>query len=164
MEQVDLTFKTGKGNLNIRVGAIIIDDGKLLMVKDTSPYFYSVGGRVRINETSEEAVVREVLEETGLELEIDRLGFIHENLFKEDLTEEQFHEITFFYYMKNRGDVKPKFTSFAEAGVEVSLHWIPLEEVSGTYLYPEFFKTMLDSKSDKIEHVITKQVAAHPFE
>jgi len=46
MEPADLTFETQYGRFNYRVGAIIIDDGKLLMVKNpNSPYYYSVGGR-----------------------------------------------------------------------------------------------------------------------
>lgn len=154
---MDLTFKTETGKLNIRVAAIIIHDDKVLMVKDTSPYYYSVGGRVKVNETSEEAVVREVFEETGLKLEIDRLGFIHENFFVEDVTKEQFHEISFFYYMKNNEDMNIKFSTFTESGVDINLHWIPLKQVANTYLYPEFFKTKLNSKSDRIEHIITKQ-------
>ena len=36
----------------------------------------SVGGRIKFGETAEEAVVREVFEETGRKMEIDRLGFI----------------------------------------------------------------------------------------
>ena len=86
MEQMDLTFKTEQGRFNYRVGAIIIQNGKLLMVKNKIlPYYYTVGGRVKMNETSEEAVLREVFEETGVHFEIDRLGFIHENFFIEQI-------------------------------------------------------------------------------
>ena len=68
MEKLDLTFKTEEGKFNYRVGAIIIKDNKILMVKNESaPYYYSVGGRVKLNETSEEAVLRETFEETGIE-------------------------------------------------------------------------------------------------
>lgn len=42
---------------------------------------YSVGGHIQFGETAEEAVAREVFEETGVKLEIDHLGFIHENFF-----------------------------------------------------------------------------------
>lgn len=71
---MDLTFKTEKGRFNYRVGAIIIQDGKVLVVKNSaSSYYYSVGGRVHYNETCEEAVKREVREEVGIEMDIDRL-------------------------------------------------------------------------------------------
>lgn len=47
-------------------------------------YLYSVGGRIKFGETAQEAVVREVPEETGVKMEIDRLGFVHENYFYGD--------------------------------------------------------------------------------
>lgn len=89
MEEGDLTFKTNYGKFNYRVGAIIIRDNKLLMVKnDGNPYYYSVGGRVKLKETSKEAVIRETFEETGVKFEIDRLAFIHEHFFTEEITRE----------------------------------------------------------------------------
>ena len=73
---MDLTFKTVYGRFNYRVGAIIIHNGRYLLMKNPeAPYLYSVGGRVHYGETTGEAVVREVLEETGIALEIDRPVF-----------------------------------------------------------------------------------------
>ena len=46
---------------------------------ERADYLYSVGGRIRFGETAEEAVRWEVYEETGVRMEIDRLGFVHEN-------------------------------------------------------------------------------------
>ena len=80
----DMCVVCDDGFLNIRAGAIIMKDGKLLMVSNDRDYLYSVGGRVKFGETAEEAVVREVLEETGVQMEIDRLGFVHENYFYGD--------------------------------------------------------------------------------
>lgn len=65
-----------------RVAAIIIENDCVLMAgNETADYLYSVGGGVHLGETAEEAIVREVFEETGIEYEIDRLAFIHENIF-----------------------------------------------------------------------------------
>lgn len=81
----DMCVVCDDGFLNIRAGAIIIKDGKLLMVgNNRDNYLYSVGGRLKFGETAEEAVVREVFEETGVKMEIDRLGFVHENYFYGD--------------------------------------------------------------------------------
>lgn len=49
-------------------------DGKILMVGNDRDYLYSVGGRVKFGETAEEAVVREVLEETGVQMEMTALA------------------------------------------------------------------------------------------
>ena len=57
----DMCVPCGDGILNIRVGAIIMKNGKALMVKSKfGDYCYSVGGRIRFGETAQDAVVREV--------------------------------------------------------------------------------------------------------
>ena len=64
-----MTVKCDNGLINIRVGAIIMQNGKILMVGNRrSDYYYSVGGRIKFGETAEEAVIREVQEETGVRL------------------------------------------------------------------------------------------------
>ena len=55
-----------------RAGAIIIEDGYVLFVgNERDNYLYSVGGAVHIGESAEDAVKREVFEETGAHYEID---------------------------------------------------------------------------------------------
>lgn len=67
---IDMTVPCDNGLINIRVGAIILKDGKFLMVGNNirPEYLYSVGGRIKFGETAEEAVIREVYEETGVRL------------------------------------------------------------------------------------------------
>jgi ADP-ribose pyrophosphatase YjhB (NUDIX family) len=156
MEDIDLTFKTETGRFNYRVGAIIIHNDRLLMVKNNkAPYFYSVGGRVKLHETAEEAVLREVFEETGLHMEVEELGFIHENLFVEDVTKERFHELSLFFFMKDMDELDTICKSFTENGAKEELQWIPLNELKNRYIYPEFFKERLFHTSIGIEHILT---------
>lgn len=71
---------------------------------ETSPYYYSIGGGVHHGESAIDAVKREVLEETGVEMEVDRLAlFIHENfpgLDHPGLEERDCHELAFYFLMK----------------------------------------------------------------
>lgn len=81
----DCTVSIDNGYINLRVGAIIMKGEKFLMVgNQKDDYLYSVGGRIKFGESAEEAVIREVYEETGVKLEVDRLGFVHENFFYGD--------------------------------------------------------------------------------
>ena len=77
----------------------------LLARNDEDDYYYSVGGAVHMGETSEEAVKREVFEETGFNYEVDQLAVIHENFFigSSGLKGVDFHELTFYYIMKPMG-------------------------------------------------------------
>ena len=147
------------GILNIRVGAIIIKDGKLLMVgNELSDYLYSVGGRIKMGETAKEAVIREILEETGIKMEIDRLGFVHENYFYGDAPSnfgKLIYEISFFFYMKVPSDFKPISNSFTENNSKEYLRWISLDE--DVKMYPDFFKTELKNPTDTIKHFVSDE-------
>lgn len=145
INKMDLTFKTEKGRFNYRVGAIIIQDGKVLVVKNSaSSYYYSVGGRVHYNETCEEAVKREVREEVGIEMDIDRAVFFHEQFFDEKDTREHFHEISLYYLMKIPDNLsKMMCSSITENGVEEQLIWLPINRLDEYVVFPRFFQTEL---------------------
>ena len=114
----DMCIACQDGIVNIRVGAIIAANGNILMVgNDLANYLYSVGGRIKFGETAEEAVVREVWEETGAKMEVDRLGFVQENYFYGDSPSNLgkiIYEIAFYFYMKVPEDFTPVCGSFTE--------------------------------------------------
>lgn len=156
----DLCVKTEDGVLNIRVGAIIMKGERFLMVEnDIFDHMYSVGGRIKFGETAREAVIREVYEETGVKMEIDRLGFIHENFFLGDTLEKKdniVYEISFFFYMKVPDDFEPVCESFTEDGAKERLVWIKADY--NKKYYPEFFKTELANPSNEVKHFVTREV------
>lgn len=152
----DMCVPCDDGILNIRVGAIIMKDGKLLMVgNERSDYLYSVGGRIKFGETAEEAIVREVLEETGVKMEIDRLGFTHENYFYGDAPSnlgKLIYEISFYFYMKVPRDFAPISDSFTEDNSKEHLKWVLLDE--DIKMYPEFFRTELKNPMRIVKHFV----------
>ena len=94
---MDITFKTSKGRFNYRVCAIIIHENKLLAMKDEhSPYSYLPGGRVKLHETSEQAILRELKEELKIDCDIIRPLWLNQNFFTEDVNKEQYHELCLF--------------------------------------------------------------------
>ena len=154
----DMCVACGDGFLNIRSGAIIMKDGKILMVGNDRDYLYSVGGRIKFGETAEEAVVREVFEETGVQMEIDRLGFVHENYFYGDMPSnlnKLIYEISFFFYMKVPDDFAPVSESFMEGSSEERLVWVSLDDE--IKIYPEFFRTELKNPTDTVKYFVNDE-------
>lgn len=151
----DMCVPCGDGLINIRVGAIIIKDGKVLMAGNKkTDYLYSVGGRIKFGETAEEAVVREVLEETGVKMEVERLGFVHENYFQSDSRAKMskpVYEISLYFYMKTPDDFVPECYSFSEDGETEFLTWVSVDD--DIKMFPEFFKKLLGSPSPHVRFV-----------
>lgn len=161
---MDITVPCANGLINIRVGAIIMKDGKILMAgnKARPEYLYSVGGRVQFGETAEQAVIREVFEETGVTMEIDRLGFLHENYFYGDAEtnlSKLIYEISFYFYMKVPEDFEPVCESFTEDGHEEFLTWISPD--SPIKYYPEFFRDELSHPEAGVKYFLTDERKNH---
>ena len=87
--------------------AIIIKDNKIAMVKSLKEGFYKFpGGGIWENESKEAAVVREVLEETGLTLKkesIREYGYTLENR-KSDVYENSIFSQKSFYFFADIED------------------------------------------------------------
>ena len=155
----DLTLPVDGGFLNVRVGAIIQNNGQFLMVYNPAvDYCYSVGGRVKFGETLEQAVVREVEEETGCRLAIDRLGFVHEAFFYGDgktNAGKVIQELSFYFYMKTPAHFEPVCTSLAGDGQSESLLWLTPD--SNIKFFPAFFRTELPNPSRHVRHIVTDE-------
>ena len=153
----DMCVPCDDGILNIRVGAIIIKDGKILMMGNESvDYLYTVGGRIKFGETAEEAVIREIYEETGVKMEVDRLGFVHENYFRTDSPEklgQLVYEISFLFYIKVPSDFSPTSQSYTADNAKEQLRWVSLDE--DVKMFPEFFKTELKNPTNKVKHLVS---------
>ena len=153
---MDCSFNTAEGRFNFRVGAIILHNDMLLMVRNTrDPYYYSVGGRVKMKESIEAAVIREVFEETRIVYEIDRLAFIHENFFTLHTNGQRYHELSFFFYMKPSNRTNFVGGSFTQDGIEESLEWLPLSDLVNLKVYPQFFASELLKPVAEIKHFVT---------
>ena len=155
----DMCVRCDEGVINIRVGAIIMKDDKVLMVKNNrDDYYYSVGGRIQFGETARDAILREVREELGIEMEIDRLGFIKEAYFYGTVGSERerlIYEPAFYFYMKVPNDFEIQNKTFLEDGTQEYLEWVPLDTTKT--IYPEFFKAELKNPSREIKHMVADE-------
>jgi len=111
----------------VGVGAIIVRDGKILIVKRKSEPGkgkWSVpGGLVKLGETVGQAVIREVKEECNLDVEVDRLIDIVDSLTKDEKGNIKYHFVILDFSVKLKGGKLKAGDDAKEA------KWVPLQEV-----------------------------------
>ena len=157
----DCGFTRENNWFRYRAAAIIIEDDCVLFAgNEREDYFYSIGGGVHMGESAEDAVLREVIEETGVHYEIDYLAVIHENFFNENtgtLKGMNCHEICFYFVMKPRGSQELHSNSYTSFGDKENMHWIPIDELDQYKAFPSFLKAYLNSEHSGIEHIVTDE-------
>ncbi len=155
----DCGFSVGNQWFRYRAAAIIIENGEVLMTRnDIDDYYYSVGGGVHMGETAEQAVIREVYEETGVRYEVDHLAFINESFFYGDgsLAGKECHVVELFFLMKPRKS-KEIYSNSTTQGVKEYMCWIPVEKIGDYKAFPVFFKDRLLNIPEGIEHFVSDE-------
>ena len=141
---MDISFRIENEKFNYRVCAVILNEGKILAMHDErAPYFYLPGGRVKLGETAEEAVLREVREELRITAQIDRPLWLNQGFFKEDVDGLQYHEICIYFLMDiSDTDLLSKGEKFflSEGKHRHTFEWLQRERLQDEYFYPIFIK------------------------
>ncbi|MEM3833201.1 MAG: NUDIX domain-containing protein [Thermoprotei archaeon] len=92
------------------VGSLVVrSDGKILLVKSHkwNNYFSVPGGHIEFGEKAEDAIKREVLEETGLDVEVIGLLMVQQAINPEGYYKKNVHYIFLDYLCKAKtADVK----------------------------------------------------------
>ena len=153
MNEVDLSDKSWGIPFTCRVAALIISNNNFLVAKnDNHPMYYTIGGAIKVHESSEDAIIREVFEELGIHLEVDRLVFIQERFF--EVKSKKHHEIVFFYLMKNAPNMC--VTDFLKTDNPYeTMRWLPLNGLENYEIIPQFLKSKCLNNITSLEHIIS---------
>lgn len=156
--RMDISFTIDDQVLNIRSGAVIIcNDSVLCSTHEGIPYLYLPGGRVQLMENSEAACVREVKEELGVDIKVERLLWSTESFFLEESTQKKFHELCFYYlvtlcealeYMKQDEFI------IQEQNIKYTCQWINLKSLDTANIKPAFLCTHLQDLPSSPMHLI----------
>ncbi|WP_102146034.1 NUDIX hydrolase [Mycobacterium hubeiense] len=112
-------------------GIVVRDDGRVLVIRrDDNDHWEAPGGVLELDESFENGVQREVLEETGLEVTVERLTGVYKNLT---------HGIVALVYRCRPAGGEPHSTEEAR-----EIRWMTREEVKSA-MTPAFGVRVLDA-------------------
>jgi len=132
----------------VGVGAIIVCNGKILLEKRKSEPGrgkWSVpGGLVELGESTEQAVIREVKEETGLDVENPELIDVVDNIIFDENGKIEYHFVIVDYFVRLRGG------ELNAADDAEELKWVALDDVE-KYNITSTLRAFLQRNMEKLK-------------
>ena len=153
---MDITWKIDDTLLNYRVAAIIRFKNKILIEENKNvDYLTLPGGRVKVCETSIQALKREIKEEMAEEIEFVKSKAVVENFYISKYTNNRCQEILFILEMKFKNDqvyLREEIPNLEDK--EAVFKWIDIRELKGKVLKPEGYKEYLEE--EEFKHIINR--------
>lgn len=99
-----------------------------------------------MGETAEQAVVREIWEELGVTLKIDRPLWLNQAFFTEDVDGIRYHELCIYFLIDiSNTDLLERGNSFTltEGKHTHMFEWLAFDSLKDEYFYPIFLKKQI---------------------
>ncbi|MGG7516617.1 NUDIX hydrolase [Allorhizobium undicola] len=121
------------------------------------------GGRAEIGETSQETILREMREELGCDMQVDRLLLTMENFFSYE--GYQAHELGFYYLLHSLAPLpfhESEIVHRVQDGpTEVEFRWVPAlaESFERHDIHPRPLAAFVESPPQASRHIINREDA-----
>lgn len=153
---MDIKIDEKEGKFKFRVCGILENDGKYLVVKMNNNNFYCLpGGHVELGEDTDQAVLREMEEELGFPVKIQKLVAINQNFFK-GIDGKDFHELGFYYIVNAVDKSKINKNDYTREELDkgkiqhLVFKWVTKNELQQMDFRPSFVANCLDEKDPQI--------------
>lgn len=157
MEQ-DWLFATDEYICDLRTVAVVVKDQKILVQRDRNGSEYALpGGHIKIGETLEDGLIREMMEEMGVSITCKRLLWSEECFWA--WNRKKAHNIAFYYLVELLDDLGiPENGEFVSQkdNCDVVIGWMPIEEVQNVTIYPTFLKEEIHHLNGPMKHFVSK--------
>ena len=157
---MDITFYNNNETVfNYRTCGVITDDKRILLHRMKEDDFWVlVGGRVQMLESSNSAIKREIKEELGEDIEIDRLLWTVENFFR--FRDKDYHEITTIYLVnlqKESWIINEENSFNGIEGKRLIYKWFNFDELNELKIKPSFLIEKLTCLPNHTNHIINRE-------
>jgi ADP-ribose pyrophosphatase YjhB (NUDIX family) len=152
-----ITFKTADIRFTYRVGGILIHREHILcQAADREDYWFLPGGRAELGEPARTTLFREMQEELGVDVKVERLLYIIENFFTN--TDSSKHEVGLYFLMTAPADSYlyrslETFTHVDEVGNHLRFDWLPIARLDEFPLYPSVLQKALREIPEHTMHI-----------
>ena len=152
----DWLFTDDKYTCGLRTAGVLIKDNMILVQKDKSSDEYALpGGHVKIGETLENALVREMSEELGIKIKCVRMLWSEECFW--EWNGKQTHTVCFYFQTElcAEADIpEDKFIPQKDNG-NVLIGRLPVDELKNVIVYPTFLKEEIYRLNGEIKHFVS---------
>lgn len=157
-----IKIDTGKRKFNFRIAGLALREGHVLVHRATHELFWTLpGGRAEIGETSAETLIREMDEELGVTVTVERLLWSVENFFH--FEKRDWHEIGYYYLM-----LVPETFPFAPGTIihtvedgkyAIEFKWVPATApaMKSLPIQPNFISHRIENLPSTSEHLIWRE-------
>ena len=155
---MDIILKENNTGFHFRVRGIIKQKNKYLLMRvDDAEYYHIPGGHVEIGETSEQAIIREIKEEIGIDITINKLICVSERFYEKKSV--NFHELVFYFIVTPTDSINIESTTRIEndKGKVFSneLIWVTAEDMKNLEIKPQMIKDIIINNSlDTFRHKV----------
>lgn len=152
-----ISFDAGSYRFNLRAAAVVFHDDYVLLHQVEGDDFWSLpGGRVEPGEHAAQTVVREMQEEVGVCVHVEKTLCVAENFFSYNA--QPFHEIGL--YLIARLDAGSPLLDLAvlhygrEGAKRLTFSWFSRHRLAEIDVRPVFLRQLLQTDHAAVAHVI----------
>ena len=162
-----IAFTNGKERFVYRVAGVALDGDRVLLHRCESDDFWALpGGRAELMETAADTLRREMSEEIGVDVEVQRLLWVVENFFED--ANLAYHELGLYFLMALPANCSLRiqesfcgqelYLDGTQQTIKLIFQWFPVDCLSSVPLFPSFLRRALRSLPQSTKHIVHRDV------